>query len=111
MSIVGLSTALSLLGYTDSFLSHFCILRNTQKLVTEYKDPYVRKVAFLDTYKFFYHTGGCFAHMVGFMPVIPLMYATMQDLSVDVEKLWWLDQYASKAIYTTQVIFFVRCVE
>lgn len=75
--------------------------------MTDYKDPYIQKVRFLDTFKFFYHTGGCFAHLVGLMPIIPLMYATMQDISEDMERLWWITQYAKKAIYTTQVIFFI----
>lgn len=77
--------------------------------MTESKDPYIRKVAFLDTYKFFYHAGSCAAHMVGFVPAIPLMYATIHE-NHDFEKHWWVEQYVSKGIYATQIIFFVRFV-
>lgn len=95
--------------FPETPLQHFCAYRNTTKLCTDYKDEYMKKVRFIDFYKCLYHIGGCFAHLVGFMAVMPLVYGPMQDMSELMDNLWVVSEYAKKAIYTTQIIFFIRC--
>lgn len=70
----------------------------------------MRKVRFLDGFKAYYHTGGCYAHYTGFMAVVPLAYGVMEDTREQEEKLWFAVEYAKKAIYQTQVIFIIRSV-
>src|SRR5690349_9660540 len=93
--------------FPDTFLSHFCAIRNSKKLVSDYKDPRMQKVRFLDTFKTIYQTGAIFGHMVGFMPVVPLVFANMLDTSELQEKAWPLAEYARKSIYSTQIAFFI----
>ncbi|KAI1293491.1 Nose resistant to fluoxetine protein 6 [Halotydeus destructor] len=107
VNLVGVSTVITyFLGEETSF-RHFSVYRNLVKLCTDYKDPYVKRMKFLDTFKFWYHTCGLFAHMVGFVPLVPLVFGVMQDISIDLEDQWMVTEYAKKAIYTTQLIFLI----
>lgn len=105
--LVGLATAVTQGLSPNTFLNHFCAWKNSIKLVTDYRDPHMKKVRFLDTFKTFYHFGGCYAHLVGFIPVLPMMYSVMQDVQNTEEKFWPLTEWARKAIYATQIAFFI----
>ncbi|KAI1293724.1 hypothetical protein HDE_06628 [Halotydeus destructor] len=106
MALVAVSTVITyFLGEETSF-KHFSMARNVTKLCTNYKDPYLQRMKFLDTFKFWYHTGGLFAHMVGFVPLVPLVFGIMQD-SDSLQEQWVVTEWAKKAIYTTQLIFLI----
>lgn len=105
--LVVLSTIITY-HFPNTVFSHFCAITNTLKLTKNFSSPYMRKVRFLDGFKFYYHTGATFAHLAVFLPVAPLMFGTMQDFTETMDDMWLLTQYTKKAFYMTQIIFFVR---
>lgn len=107
LSLVTVSTVITYF-FPNTFLSHFCAIKNSLKLTKDYASPYMRRVRFLDGFKFYYHNGACFAHLAAFLPVAPLMFGTMQELGETMDNMWLLTQYTKKAFYVTQIIFFVR---
>lgn len=62
-SLIVIGTFVTQLITEDSFLVHFCALRNTLKLRKEFRDPYMRRVEFLDSFKMWAGLGGCLAHL------------------------------------------------
>ena len=106
-SLVFISSVLNYLCPNIPYVSYFCAMRNTRKLTAEYGDPSMKKLMYFDTFKCFFQLGGTLAHIVCFIPAVPVMFAVIQDRDRDLEDLWLMSQFFQKAIYCTQTILVI----
>jgi hypothetical protein len=106
-TLVSLSTVLNYFCPNIPHISNFCAMRNTRKLTADYADPSMKKLMYFDTFKCFFQLGGTLAHIVCFIPAVPLMFSVIQNRDHDMEDLWLLSQFFQKAIYFTQVILVI----
>jgi hypothetical protein len=107
-SVVVLST---LVAYCDlpgkRYAQIFCAIRNSQKLVTDYKDPSMQKLAFFDVFKCFFQIGGIFGHICTYVAVTPAMFPTIGSMDKTLEDSWILSELLQKFIHLTQVILLI----